>query len=273
MKISYIGLAVFICANAINFPKTNVKSAVKSIRRDNYVLKGANGASFILNDYESGYSILDGKTGVCVEKSFVSTSPYHDYLNSNCFYFGPMEYYVEESDDCFLNIKTGERLDSISYFSSLDIKTNENSNDISLQLSNTNYFDVKHPEYLSDIKDFSYNTDGTCGYLAACLSLYYFYKAINTRFVPSNFITKYGFTESFHKELVNIGQYLKIGNSTTAFDIDKVLKEYSKEYGIPFTCSSTLLSSAMRIDDSIRNDKPVILFGNFVNPNKENEKK
>lgn len=249
-------------------PLFSVKSTLNSkdcIKK----LSDSKGNTYSLIEKEMGYQIIDNQTNIVVEENNDGTSPYADN-DSNLKYFGPMEYYVEKNDS-YEHLITHNIISKNSEFVSLNIETNENSNIDSISegvpvFNSTTYTNVANYSILSTIENYAYNENGTCGYLAACICLYYFHEQWNNKFILSEYMLGKGFTKSFQDKLLNIGYSLGLKNVTIASDIAKVLNQYSKDMNLSFTCSSTLLSSAIKIDSNIKANKPVIIFGRFVNP-------
>lgn len=115
-----------------------------------------------------------------------------------------------------------------------------------------------------------YNKEGTCGYLAAAMILYYSKYQFNNGFVNDRYIeyknNQRRFSSDFHDYLYQIGKDLGKSNTTTAFDISSVMSEYCTRIGIKADHYAMWLSTAANINMCINDNKPIALFGNFVNP-------
>lgn len=158
-----------------------------------YKLKDLSGNVFYAQIGENnGFMVYDPVVDNFIEKSTELISPYyfeeqgHDY-----YYFGPMNYY-ERVDDLFFSL-TDEAVFDLQYATSLQVIFEEQllafrdvqSSDAyqiycdqaenaispnSLSVSNKTYID--NYQYIRDVNHPS-NFDGSCGYVAGSLLLYY----------------------------------------------------------------------------------------------------
>lgn len=237
----------------------------------------------LLEYKDKGYKILNDEKTVVLEESDESFSPYkgiNNAVDKKLMYYGPMNYYLLQGNTLCHTV-TNETIPLEQAMPKIDISralNNVKKLDNSMspkvkRLMSTNYSHVANFEYITGIKNFAYNSEGTCGYVAAAICLYYCYRQYNTNFIPENLITydystgePNGFTKSFHDELVSIGSSLGIPKATDAFSIEKVMKKYASNHSLNYTNFAQILSYSMTIDECIRKNKPCILFGLFQTP-------
>lgn len=236
--------------------------------------------TFYCYEYDpTGYAIYDVEENKKIEFSFDNVSPYKD-LSGILFYDGPFSYLYDYIDG---NSKTLPKEISKKYQNNFEIKIPIEKTPILSKASEApagtkpNGTLIDNAELLYKLKNFNrtgssyeYNRYGTCGYLAAAMVLYYNKYQYNNNFIADSYIetidNEKRFTLSFHNLLVNIGSQNNIGNSTTAFDIKTVMEKYCESIGINTDHYAMLLSTMTNIDLCIRDNKPIILFGNFRNP-------
>ncbi len=214
-----------------------------------------------------GYCIVDFDTGSKIEFSYESVSPYLNSRSSDeLIYDGPMNYDIRQ-----LQTNGIKKKKAVDY-----IKINETP-----LLSSTTITDwlIDDYELLAGLSNFDrengrngeqYNKDGTCGYLAAAMILYYSKYKYNNAFISDSYIetvnSKRRFKASFHDYLVEVGKSLKKNYSTTAFDIKAVMEEYCSMINVSANHFSMLLSTYLNIRACIADNKPIALFGNFRRP-------
>ena len=245
-----------------------------------------------------GYLIFDYDTDTLLEFSEDSVSPYQGY-NGELIYGGPTHYFIEHASykhtanvfytiDLMTNKTTELSKDTFNAYKTNNSeirkkiveKTSKNNNltenknlNISPNASTITNGDWSHTyidnyTYISQCTSFGYNSQGTCGYIAAGLLLYYAYRQYNTAFIDSQYITSNGFTDSFHWYLVNLGVSLGLKYDTWAADIDPLMNKYLKNRVPTATHNYTLLADRKRNVISIAANNPFILFGNFIDVRK-----
>ncbi len=265
-------------------------SSVLEITKDSNsfqkLLTDKDGNVYKLNEFQPvGYSITDENESVVLEYSDEAFSPYFNY-SENLMYYGPMNYYVKE-DDHFVHTITNEIISDDRMMPSIDLASihpkeekyskRKGRQNVKRQMY-THTLRLDNYKYLTDISEFANNTDGTCGYLAAALCLYYCYRQYSTNYIDSDKISydQYGningIKSSLQDELLSIGYDLGYSNATIASDIKNVMDKYASNHNLSFTNFSQLLSNGLRIDDCIKNNKPSILFGRFVDAGNEKNK-
>lgn len=101
--------------------------------------------------------------------------------------------------------------------------------------------------------------------------LYYSKYVYNNNFISDSYIETYEgvrrFTFEFTQKLVNHGAALGFGKElVSAYDLEKVMKSYCESIGIFTNHYAMALSTPFNIDMCIRDNKPMVLMGNFKNP-------
>jgi hypothetical protein len=132
------------------------------------------------------------------------------------------------------------------------------------------YLYINNSSYISGLSNFGHNAGGTCGYIAAAITLYYAYRYWNNNFIDPSYIVSGGVSNRLHLDLVGVGAGLGIGNGTIASDIKAVMQSYCSSRVPQATHYSMLLSTPLNIQLCFEDNKPVIIFGNLVdaqNPN------
>ena len=225
---------------------------------------------YVCYEYSQGYEIVDCLTNTTIEFSPTSPSPYlgNDDRSYISTYDGPMNYgKVSTNEFKKRNFTIQERADDLDY----------NSQNLILNNYSSQYDSViENYEVLANLSDFvrndgkEYNKNGTCGYLAAAMILYYSKYQNNYSFIDDSFIEikdgKRRFKEEFHDYLVSIGSNLGYSTNTDAFKIKDVMTEYCDRIGIQADHFAMLLSTPMNINMCINDNKPIALFGDFVSP-------
>lgn len=110
--------------------------------------------------------------------------------------------------------------------------TNKNKDFGLYKKEGTNEYYINDYEYAATTK-FPINVDGTCGYTASTILLYWWHKKIGN-VIPDKFLDQdgtlkvYGYT--LQDELLSIGKSLGIGNGVWAKPMQQILLEYAKKY-------------------------------------------
>lgn len=250
------------------------------------ILEDFNGELYIdIECSPTGYAIVNYQYGIILEMAVDAVSPYKNF-EGELIYGGPTYYYKEVST--FLNTSNIFNLYDLmaDELISLDVdQFNEfqTYNDAILEKTTEIYEEetvaitpsprsvleayIENYQYISQLENFGENIEGTCGYIAAAIVLYYNYMQFDTRFIDSEHLCpEGGIKDSLHQELRSIGQSLGIGNSTWAADIAAVMEEYTENRVPEATHYYMALSTSLNIDLCFADNKPVILFGNFQLP-------
>ncbi len=139
-------------------------------------------------DCENGYIIIDNDNNI-IEYSPTADSPYINCYDKT-YYAGPLEYYIEKEEnyqhifDEYLELSYDELKDvSKAFDDNIEYNTfNANIEDEILPAATGQYYDTKlkyEPRCLD------YNTQGTCGSLAATILLFYYYDHIDSAYLSS----------------------------------------------------------------------------------------
>lgn len=255
----------------------------------------------------TGYMIFHDQSGIFVESSLKSISPYIG-LEDKLFYLGPGEYYQNDNSklkhtilDKSISLEYSNELKDISNeFNDILLKNKDYNivnyingikNDIPLnsnnryRVSSTKTYNgmtcVKGYKFFTLLQSCGYNTDGTCGYIAAAMLLSYYKRYYGSDIVEDKYLScrakdndfAYSISDDLHKSLIKYGKNLGIGNSTDSGKIKKVIDAYLKDRGmkkdyvegiIPFNNNFTIAGS-------IDNGHPVIWFGNVFNNSYNNQ--
>ena len=225
------------------------------------ILKDLNGNIFTLTEIgTNGYYIYDNASGKYLEMSDSAPSPYESYYD-NLYYFGPLCYYVKTNNQYIHTIthdtmsKATTVLSNQRFTSAL---STTRTNSLSLDIMSTDK-KVYVPNY-NYIKNAVYpaNENGTCGYTAACLLLYYWHKT-NGGIIPSTYLNNNGQLLTSGYTLQN--KLLSYGHSDSSWGktIRDVLIDYCNEYNISAT--SYYYFGKLGVSDSIKNGHPAIVFG------------
>lgn len=259
------------------------------------ILLGFDGSEYCLFEYSpTGYAIFDMKSGLFLESTASSYSPYTGY-NENIYYAGPGQYYYFSKNE-YTHLLDNIKLSKADVFA----LTNNNEEITALLRTNidnqvVNYINdtgvtlppvrASQTYYVSDynrlmnLKYCGYITGGYCGYIAAAMLLYYFDSSGHRDLLPGNnnqfYWTSNGSyvlsTSNVTSPLISIGSSLGYGNSTTSYSIHRVMKKYLSNKGITSNLNHTSLFAPLftkyQIYSRIANSsEPVIIFGSLVSP-------
>lgn len=267
-----------VCAMLIlaSLVSTNLSNHYSKKGNNNFVVKRLYSTDLTHNYYcyefnDGGYEIVDSQTKITIEFSHESDSPYKNISGNLLTYDGPMNYGA-----------INQEVNTISCDNIID-PVNESNTNLILSTYNTNYDTyIDNYEILKNLSNFKrnsgndeFNKDGTCGYLAAAMILYYSKYQFNYNFIDDKYIeyknNERRFSEDFHDYLVQIGYELGKKETTTAFDIKDLMSEYCNKIGIEANHYAMLLSTVANINMCINDNKPIALFGNFVTPSDGNK--
>ena len=235
-----------------------------------------------------GYFIQRQRDGAIVEYCKDAEGPYHEISEEfSYFYGGPMNYYYLDGNN-YIDIFTNE---IVEYKHSLNIiKRSNNNYKRSLEnslirrastfasSSDWSFTYIDNYQLIDNLSNFriknstlDYNYDNRCCYLAGAMVLYYSKYVYNNNFISDSYIETYEgvrrFTFEFTQKLVNHGAALGFGKElVSAYDLEKVMKSYCESIGIFTNHYAMALSTPFNIDMCIRDNKPMVLMGNFKNP-------
>lgn len=288
-----------------------------SLRNDAYNLENINTVTTIseiseLYDFDNnlyilvecqptGYMIFHVESGVFVEYSPITNSPYHN-LNGSHRYVGPNEYYISSDaesnyyyifDDSSSIISDNEksRLNIVSKEVSAQLCNNAQSEVLSYingevdsipttytfqQTTTASTYTVESNgwtyingcNFFMNMANCGYMNGGLCGYIAAAMLLCYdrVMNGINT--VPSSLITRtsdgYNIDPYLTYCLYVRGQELGYGSGTTAFSISNVVQSWLADNRIAMAHTSLLIPIEYEIVAKIECDRPVIWFGHIT---------
>ena len=246
-----------------------------------------NGSLFLDLECEPiGYLIVNYETMIPFEYASNSVSPYY-YAEGNLIYGAPTYYYKQtqtsltkntaekfylqeiiSNEEVILNENTfnnfkAYNIQTIKALEDSNITTNENLINPYGQSTPYGGYYIENYEYVSKIEDFAYNHSGICTYVAAAIILYYTQRQFGGNFINTSFMTNNGFTVDLVNELLSIAKSLGVGNATHAVEFKKVMQKYTETRVPNATHYSMALSTALNIDLCFRDNKPVMLCGNF----------
>lgn len=252
------------------------------------------GNSFAL--YEVGneaYFIYDPVSESFLEGSPSAPSPYLN-VEGELRYLGPQKYYVV-SDNILDHTILDESYNISASMASklqaeLDVALNEiqtvrsvarataerNAEQRSTGLENMVREVYENEEYVNyyvrnywNIVNATYpaNTEGTCGYVSACLLLYYWHKRIGGM-IPSSYLLSSGYlnpsgtttSNNLQMKLMSYSDY----TGTWAAVIQGVLYAYCEEFNISANAYAYLSTGSYYSE--LASNRPVIMFGSLSDP-------
>ncbi len=263
------------------------------------ILKDFNGEHFLLVECDpTGYLIFDQDTALLLEYAGEAPSPYQG-IDDGLIYAGPTYYYqMSKSASAISNRITNTRImvydlmadanitienlqqvkeQNLLMQQSITEKVREINNSTSstviplgqdIIIGNTHSKYVSNYEYISEMDNFGFNSQGTCGYIAAGILLYYSQKQFGVDLIDSQYLYADGYTNAFHNLLVDIGEENGIGTGTDAGSISTVVNAYLDTRSTNCTTSYFFIPAitGIQFDLCFDDDKPVIIFGNLMNP-------
>lgn len=236
------------------------------------IMSDLNNNNFILkfND-DSGYVIFDEISNQIIEYSQKNRFNYKFKSFSEYLYLGPTQIY-EKKESSFKNIYSSEYIDFQSLLELQDTfntqlnsirKTKFNSfnyHNYTKQL-NENITYIHNYEYIKD-HSFPENKDGSCGFVAASMLMYYWSKTVNSSFVPKEYLNSYG-------QLISLGYTLKnklveLNNNNPGswgLTVKNTLDKFADLYNFNFNTNWYLGNINLKYE--LENNRPVIIFGNL----------
>ncbi len=226
----------------------------------------------------TGYYIIHPASGIILEYSFTSVSPYEGFYEK-LYYAGPTYYYVESGGN-YKHTYISSTIDPKD-ISNIALLCKENNSELISQKNSkitsflngtvdklsddsicdvsktTTYWVTNHNWFENRVTKFGYVKGGYCGYIAANLVLKYWHYRGDIS-LPS-YHSSIGSTK-LTKYLISLGS----NPQTFAWDIEGVINEYANIFNIPQEAEWAYFDWNLR--DEIRiHQRPVILFGNMPN--------
>lgn len=236
---------------------------------------------YAVQGVNKGFMVYDSVSGLFLEKSNSMVSPYDFVNHKDNYYFGPMEYYYKENNS-FYSYFDGRKY---SFEVRQEIQKEFNQKLTVLRSSSSNHEEkshvspttivVDHNFYIDNyqyIRDAKYpkNRNGSCGYVAASIVLYYWSKTTFKGTIPSSYLDSNGELintddeDPYHNlndKLVSIAGKEGSWGKTVADTLNK----YCKEFNIKGSAGYGLLDYG--INNELSKQHPVILFGSLKDPN------
>lgn len=179
-------------------------------------------------EFDDAYIIFD-INGKVLEHSPETNSPYYGN-NYTSYYAGPLMYYVENSNDEFVELTSQDIIaydDFVSMFDNVVIEAQYESvvNDNEIATISARGFNMETYYVDGSLRTLNYNTNGTCGAMAFQIMLYYYDDYISDEYVSLMYET---YAQKFHDMLVST-YFPELGTSyTTLCDgIDQYFKDNS----------------------------------------------
>ena len=225
----------------------------------------------LLENKPTGYYIFDYNSGLFIEGSPESTSPY--YGEEQRLIYAGCKNYIKMS-------KNGKYINTISKteYSAKDIRDIKTIHSIihsqkedkssvkGVSFSNT--YKVNNYKCISSLKqNFGYVSGGYCGYIAASMLISYNFHSKNSAWI-SNIIyydsSEGGPSTALTRFLIRIGtEGYGYGASTVSTSIEKVMEYYCSYYNIKYDDTSVYLPTFNKVESHIQDNHAVILFGNM----------
>ena len=252
-------------------------------------------SAYYIEGDDNGYVIIDDEGNV-VEFSYQGSIHEIEESNTDCYYGGPGNYYVEADDDSdiLLDISSDDTVDKddIETFDGEDSTCEDKCCDTEIgdnglrKKSATitlpdgiNYSDGKrqytHIHYNTltlkskntlpyHSRYFSYNYNSTCGSTAAAILIYYYFDHVDKSYIKTDKYKKGDITSQ--KALVKRFQKLlgDNGNGTTNAEVRNGINRYLKSIGKKGSCKyiskyNVIHSVISKIKNRINNKRPCIV--------------
>ena len=263
--------------------KTSQDQNISNLSSNVYNLTDLDGNVFyIVQGINCGFSICDSISGKIIEKSSTMVSPYEFLNDRENYYFGPLEYYYKK-DGVFYSCQEGqsyslsymeetqkefdEKLSVLRLSSSKD--SNESNNILTQSVVVDHNFYIDNYQYIRDAK-YPKNHEGSCGYVAASIVLYYWYKTVDKSLIPNSYLDSNGQLNDT-KEVYDPNSNLKdklvsIAGKASSWgkEVADTLNKYCKEFNIKGSAGYGLLDYG--IQNELSKEHPVILFGSMKHP-------
>lgn len=265
--------------------ETAIQEGITNPVDEIYELKDLSGNTFYAQVGEDeGFMVFDPVVNSFIEKSSEFVSPYDFAGNHDYYYFGPMNYY-ERFGDKFYSL-TDNQFITLDYAYSLqevfdsqlkmfrDAQSEEAYNayiqnhatDItpySVTVGDKTYVD--NYQIIRDCKHPS-NYDGSCGYVAASIILYYWNETVNSRLIGSQYLDSNGklndtgSTKDVEHNLKDKLVDLAGGDpSSWGKSVRDALIAYCTERNV--SASSTYYLLKIGLDAELAAGRPAIIFG------------
>ena len=247
------------------------------------------GNSYTLFEYSpTGYSIYSDATGVFVETSSESPSPYAKYANfvDDLFYGGPLCYFFfSKEDGCYVHTILGEKVYSIpklaqrssklhtALIESRDEKAlgfvqNEGAMQESYSTRAIRYVD--NYTYIRNLQSgtemgYAYDSvagEGMCGWIASGIAILYLQLNSGARLIPTSpsYVSNNRFTGPAFTQLLR-----SYGNNsdTTGSDLAAAILSYADDKNYPLTATHYLTVSTSEMENIIDESIPVVAGGHI----------
>lgn len=277
-----------ICYNAA------LKEGISNPDNDVHELKDLSGNTFYAQlGEDEGFMVFDPVVNNFIEKSSQFDSPYNFSEDHDYYYFGPMNYYERVGnefysllDNTFVDLEYASALQSIfdeqlmTFRSAQSQKAYTDYCDtiskgitpLSYEVGNKTYID--NYQYIRNSKHPS-NLDGSCGYVAASLILYYWDRTMHEGTVRPQYLDSNGqmidtkdTKDPVHNLKDKLVELAGGEASSWGLPVRDALIAYCNEYGI--SASSTYYIGKFGLDSELRNDRPAIIFGALPDENNNN---
>ncbi len=292
------GLATLAPLSSAELPKANEFAESKTICRETAKLEGISNPVdniYKLKDLskntfytqvgeKDGFMVYDPVVKSFIEKSRKLVSPYNFSEAHDYYYFGPMNYY-ERIDDKFYSL-TDKKFIDLDYAYSLQkifdsqLKTFREAQSkeaykaylgkranskvrYSVVVGDKTY--INNYKIIRDCKHPS-NYDGSCGYVAATIILYFRKKTANDRLIGSQYLdangelNDTGATKDVEHNLKDKLVDLAGGNPASwGKSVRDAMFDYSSEVNV--SASATYYFLKIGLEDELIADRPAIIFG------------
>ena len=247
---------------------------------ENHCLSDLDGNVFYaVQGVNKGFMVYDLVSCLFLEKSNSMVSPYDFVNHKDNYYFGPMEYYYKENGS-FYSYFDGRNYSSevrekiqIEFSQKLTIlRSSSNHGEKSIVSTQTvvvdHNFYIDNYQYIRDAK-YPKNRNGSCGYVAASIVLYYWRKTTFKETIPSSYLDS-------NEELIdtkNEDPYHNLNDKLVSIagkegswgkTVADTLNKYCKEFNIKGSAGYGLLDYG--INTELSKQHPVILFGSLKDP-------
>ena len=254
------------------------------VSADNFTTKSL--LDFAGNEYTlvecepSGYLIFHNASGVFVESSLESPSPYKDY-DENIYYNGPLGYYVEKDGELVHTITQGVIVKPISTLTAeassinetlLQQKDNQVLDFVNFGIPMNSEIRASGDTYVEDYtvirdlvkeEEMGYKNGGLCGYIAGGMAILHLQAHSGLKLIPSGYLTETGLKFNGSGFTEYLRNTYGVTNATTASSLAIVLNTYFNAKKYIVSASHGALASGNQIKDSINNNQTMMLGGQF----------
>jgi len=231
----------------------------------------------------SGYLIYNNATGIFVEGSAETKSPYDGY-SGELLYAGIMNYFCKNTDsEICVNIKTGNKIEATSELINhcdqlqnnldtsceLGLSINERESDsVASTVTSSGTTFVDNYGYIRNLRTqtqmgYAYdyaNEEGMCGWIASGIVILYIQCNSGAQVIPTTnaYVSNNKFTgNGFTWLLRGYG----VDSDTIGSDLAGAILNYTDDYNFPLTATHRLIVSNNPFNYYINNDLPVVAGG------------